>query len=280
MLDTLDRREFIGGVTALASFTAMMGYAQAEPIKTDTSNLNFGTVNVTGADGAVFAVYVAHNGRPGPVPVVVVIHDIFRIWPYTQDICHRLAKLGYLALCPDLFSRKGDTSTLKDQAALMAVVRTVDDATVKTDLDATFAWAVANGGDKDRLGVSGWCWGGRHAWLYAEQTPSLKAAAAWYGLLNFAQLPFQPHDPADLTADLKVPTLGLYGGKDGSNPPEILEAMRTALGKTRVDTEIIVYPEAGHAFHNDYRASYREDDAKDAWNKMLKWFTNHGLTNT
>jgi len=274
---TLERRTFLMGAAASVGYAAITQPVRADAIVTDTDGISVGMVGIAASDGAQMPAYVAHINGPGPLPVVLVVQEVFGLHDYIRDICRRLAKFGYYAIAPDLYFRQGDATTITDMKALMALVGSVDDTQVKNDLDSAFAWMLANGGDPNRTAITGFCWGGRQTWLYAEQTPSLKAAAAWYGPLKAAKLPFQPHNPIDMVAKLKVPTLGLYGGKDGLNPMDDVEALRTALANGTSGSQIVVYPNAGHAFHADYRPDYIPTDAIDAWQKMLAWFKSHGV---
>jgi carboxymethylenebutenolidase len=274
---SLERRTFLTGVAASVGYAVLTQPVNAQAITTDTDGISVGMVQLTASDGAALPAYVAHTNAPGPLPVVLVVQEVFGLHDYIRDICRRLAKAGYFAIAPDLYFRQGDATTITDMKALMAIVSSVDDGQVKNDLDTALAWTLANGGDPNRTAITGFCWGGRQAWLYAEQTPSLKAAAAWYGPLTTAQLPFQPHNPIDQVANLKVPTLGLYGAKDKNIKVDDVEALRTALATSGSGSQIIVYPDAGHGFHADYRPTYNQKDAEDGWVKMLAWFKAHGV---
>lgn len=280
MPEAIDRRVFLSAVAAAASvgYAVLTQPATAAAITTDTTGITGGMVTLKASDGVDLPAYVAKPDHAGPYPVVLVVQEIFGLHDYIRDICRRLAKLGYMAIAGDLYVRQGDATKITDMDVLFStIVNKVADDQVLADIDTTLAWALANGGDKDRVGITGFCWGGRQAWLYAEQRPTLKAAAAWYGLLGFAKPPLRPHNPIDLAAGLRVPTIGLYGGADKGIPIEQIEQLRKALKANPVDTDIIVYPGVGHAFHADYRPSYNEAAAKDAWAKMLAWFDAHGL---
>lgn len=224
----------------------------------------------------------AWHARPqhasGPLPVVIVIQEIFGVHEHIRDICRRLALEGYLAVAPELYFRQGDPNEYTDiQALLSNLVSKVPDAQVLADLDHVANWAGRNGGDAHRLMVTGFCWGGRIAWLYAAHNPQLKAAVAWYGKLTGDKTLNSPTQPVDVATELTAPVLGLYGALDGSIPLESVETMRQALRAANADkTEIVVYPDAGHAFNADYRPSYHEASAKDGWQRMLAWFARYG----
>jgi len=224
----------------------------------------------------------AWHARPkevsGPLPVVIVIQEIFGVHDHIRDICRRLALEGYLAVAPELYFRQGDASEYTDiQALLSNLVSKVPDAQVLADLDHVANWAGRNGGDAHRLMVTGFCWGGRIAWLYAAHNPQLKAAVAWYGKLVGDKTLNSPTHPVDIATELTAPVLGLYGAQDTGIPLESVETMRQALRAANADkTEIVVYPDAGHAFNADYRPSYHEASAKDGWQRMLAWFAQYG----
>lgn len=212
-----------------------------------------------------------------PLPVVIVIQEIFGVHEHIKDLCRRLAHDGFLAIAPELYFRQGDPSRYEDiQALLTELVAKVPDAQVLADLDHVANWAARNGGDPHRLMATGFCWGGRIAWLYAAHNPQLKAAVAWYGKLTGDKTLNSPKHPVDIATDLNAPVLGLYGAQDTSITQESVETMRQALRAANANAEIVVYPEAGHAFNADYRPSYHEASAKDGWQRMLAWFTRYG----
>ncbi|EMH4165251.1 dienelactone hydrolase family protein [Pluralibacter gergoviae] len=219
----------------------------------------------------------AWQARPknakGPLPVVIVIQEIFGVHEHIRDLCRRLANEGYLAVAPELYFRQGDPNDYADIPSLIeGLVAKVPDSQVLADLDHVASWAARNGGDASRLLVTGFCWGGRIAWLYAAHNPQLKAAVAWYGRLTGDKTLNSPRHPVDVAVDLTAPVLGLYGAKDDGIPLESVETMRHALRAANAAAEIVVYPEAGHAFNADYRASYHEASAQDGWQRMLAWF--------
>jgi carboxymethylenebutenolidase len=274
----LSRREMM--VTTLAvGFAAATRPVRADTvITTDAEGLTAGEVRIAVADGEIPA-YRAMPATGGPHPVVLVVQEIFGVHEHIKDVCRRFAKTGYCAVAPELYARQGDVSGMTDYREIFTqVVNKVPDAQVMSDLDAAVAWAAKSGaGDADRLAVTGFCWGGRVTWLYAAHNPRLKAGVAWYGRLAGQGTELQPKYPIDLAADLKAPVLGLYGGQDQGIPLEDVERMRAALAAARQPSEIVVYPEAPHGFHADYRPSYRPSDARDAWDRCLAWFRRHGV---
>jgi carboxymethylenebutenolidase len=271
----LSRRHFV--VTSLASgFVLAVEPVSAQTITTDTNGLNASEIKIPVQDGEIPG-YMAMPGSGAPFPTVLVIHEIFGVHEHIKDVCRRLAKLGYLAVAPALYAREGDVSNLHDiQEIISKVVSKVPEPQVASDLDSTVAWAKDSGlGDASRLGITGFCWGGRQVWLYAAHNPDVKAGVAWYGPLQRPKSANTPTNPTDLAADIKVPVLGLYGGADAGIPVAQVEAMREALkGKP---SEIVVYPDTPHAFFADYRPSYRPEQAKDGWSRLQAWFKQHGV---
>ena len=273
----LNRRSFM--VTALgAGFAlAVQPTAAQSPIKTDTEGLTADEIKVPVSDGEMVA-YRAMPVATKKAPVVLVVSEIFGVHEHIADVCRRLAKQGYLAIAPELFARYGDPRKIASVPDILStVIAKTPDAGVMADLDACVAWAGKNGGDLARLAITGFCWGGRIAWLYAAHNPRLTTAVAWYGRLDGEINERTPKYPLDLAAQVKAPALGLYGGKDQGIPPEDVESMRVALKKAGSKSEIHVYPDAPHAFHADYRPSYRKDAAEDGWKRMLEWLRRHGV---
>jgi carboxymethylenebutenolidase len=273
---TPTRRQFI--VTSLATgFALAVQPVTAQTITTDTEGLEAGEVKVTTKDGEMPA-YRAMPKTGGPFPTVLVVQEIFGVHEHIKDICRRFAKAGYLAVAPELYARQGDVSNLSSiQDIIGKVVAKVPDAQVMADLDAAVAWAATSKGDTARLGITGFCWGGRIVWLYAAHQPRLKAGVAWYGRLVGQASEMTPKHPVDIAADLNAPVLGLYGGKDQGIPLDTVEKMRTALKAAGKSTsEIIVYPDGQHGFHADYRPSYGKQDAADGWRRLLEHFKKHG----
>jgi carboxymethylenebutenolidase len=235
-------------------------------------------VKIPVSDGAIPG-YRAMPASGGPFPTVLVIQEIFGVHEYIKDICRRLAKLGYFAVAPALYARQGDVSTMTDIGEIMkTVVSKVPDAQVSSDLDATVAWARHTGkADTRRLGVTGFCWGGRQTWLYAEHNRHLKAAVAWYGFLAGPTDALHPQNPTDLAANLKCPVLGLYGGQDQGISQDSIAAMKAKLAAAGKTSAFVVYPDAGHGFNADYRPSYNAAAATDGWNRLQAWFKKYGV---
>jgi carboxymethylenebutenolidase len=273
----ISRRDF--AVTTLAAGFAMaVQPVSAEPITTDSKDLTAGEVKIPVKDGTVPA-YRAAPEKGGPFPTVLVVQEIFGVHEHIKDVCRRFAKLGYLAIAPELFARQGDVSKMTEiQDIITKVVSKVPDAQVMSDLDATVEWAKKDGkGDTSKLGITGFCWGGRIVWLYAAHNKNLKAGVAWYGRLTGKATELQPKHPIDIVADLKAPVLGLYGEKDTGIPVKDVEAMREALKKAEKPSEIVLFPDAPHAFFADYRPSFKKDAAEEGWKKLLAWFKKHGV---
>ena len=228
--------------------------------------------------------YAAPEGKKN-LPVILVVQEIFGVHEYIADTCRRFAKAGYLAIAPDLYARQGDASKYTDISKLMAeVVAKVPDAQVMADLDGAVQWASENGGNTKRVGITGFCWGGRVTWLYAEHSKNVKAGVAWYGRLVGAASALTPKHPVELAAALKAPVLGLYGGQDGGIPLTTVNQMKDALAeagakgnKAAKASEFVVYPQVPHAFHADYRPSYRQEAAEDGFKRALAWFKGHGV---
>lgn len=271
------RRDFV--VTALAAGFAMaVQPVSAETITTDAKGLEAGEVKVPVTDGEVPA-YRAMPASGGPFPVILVVQEIFGVHEHIKDICRRLAKVGYLAVAPELYARQGDVSKLTDfQEIISKVVSKVPDAQVLSDLDAAVAWAKKSGkGDTARLGVTGFCWGGRIVWLYSAHSKDIKAGVAWYGRLKGQTNPLQPKYPLELAGSLNAPVLGLYGGADTGIPTADVDKMKAAIKEAGKPSEIVLYPDTPHGFYADYRPSYRKEQADDAWKRMLEWFKKHGV---
>ncbi|XBS69597.1 dienelactone hydrolase family protein [Acerihabitans sp. KWT182] len=245
---------------------------------TDDTGLETGRFALPSQSDHMPAFLAKPAGGNRPLPIVIVIQEIFGVHEHIRDICRRLAKLGYLAIAPELYFRQGDPSAYNDIGELFkGLVAKVPDSQVMADLDHTAHWAATHGGDGKRLAVTGFCWGGRIAWLYAAHNPQLKAAAAWYGKLVGDKTLTTPRHPVEIVRELVAPVLGLYGGQDTGILAEHIEAMRLALNDAGADADIRVYPDAGHAFYADYRASYHAASAEDGWRRMLQWFAQHGM---
>ncbi|MES2508597.1 MAG: dienelactone hydrolase family protein [Pseudomonadota bacterium] len=263
--------------------TAMPIMAQTA-IKTSSEGLKTGEISFEVNGFKVPAFYAAPANKKN-LPVILVIQEIFGVHEYIADTARRFAKAGYLAIAPELYARQGDPSKYNEMAKLMTeVVSKVPDAQVMADLDGAVKWAGANGGNAKKVGITGFCWGGRITWLYAEQSKNVKAGVAWYGRLVGTPTPLSPTNPLDLAAGLKAPVLGLYGGQDGGIPLTTVNQMKDALAaagakgnKAAAASEFVVYPAAPHAFHADYRPSYRKDAADDGYARALAWFKANGV---
>lgn len=262
------RRSFV--VTALgAGFALAVQPVTAQTaIKTDTTGLLAGEISIDG-----LAAYRAQPAGKSHLPTVLVVSEIFGVHEHIADICRRLAKLGYLAIAPELFARYGDPRKMTNvQDILSGVVSKVPDREVMADLDACAKWAQGNGGDPARLGITGFCWGGRITWLYAAHNPAVKAGVAWYGRIDGEVNDRTTRWPLDVAGEIKGVVLGLYGGKDQGIPLDDVDMMKGALEKAGGRSQIVVYPEAGHAFNADYRPTYRKDAADDGWKRLQEWF--------
>ncbi|PSB45051.1 carboxymethylenebutenolidase [Cyanosarcina cf. burmensis CCALA 770] len=273
----ITRRNFIATATLATGFALAVQPVSAKAIATDTQELVADAVKIPVEDGEIPA-YRAQPNTGENFPVVLVIQEIFGVHEHIQDVVRRFAKLGYLAIAPELFVRQGDVAKLSNVDEIRSIVAKVPDAQVISDLDATVDWAVKSAkGNATRLGITGFCWGGRITWLYAAHNPQVKAGVAWYGRLVGNATELTPKHPVDVASTLKVPVLGLYGGKDTGIPLDTVEQMRDRLKSSSSKSEIIVYPDAAHAFFADYRPSYREREALDGWQKLQAWFKQHGV---
>ena len=271
----LARRGFV--MTSLISgFSLATQVVEAQVIHTDTTGLDAGEIKIPVKDGELPG-YYARPATGTTFPIILVNEEVFGVTEYIKDVCRRFAKLGYLAVAPEIYARIADLSKITDGAQITAVVTAKPDAELMTDLDSTLVWAAQNKGDTGRMGEIGFCRGGRTVWLYATHNPNLKAAVAFYGVLGGNRTPIQPHTALDVADQIKCPLLGLYGGKDAIIPVEMVreaEAKAKAAGKT---VQIVIYPDAPHGFHADYRPSYRPADAEDGWKRALAWFKTYGV---
>lgn len=271
------RRGFV--VTTLASgFALAVQPISADTITTDTDDLLAGEVKIPVSDGQMPA-YRAQPATGADFPVILVVQEIFGVHEHIKDICRRLAKIGYLAVAPELYARQGDVSKLTDFGEIISkVVSKVPDAQVMSDLDATAAWAAKSSkGSATKLGITGFCWGGRIVWLYSAHNPNLKAGVAWYGRLVGMKDDLHPQHPLDIVPALKAPVLGLYGEADTGIPVDTVEQMRESLKKADNPSEIVLFPDTPHGFHADYRPSYRKQQAEDGWKRLREWFLKHGV---
>jgi carboxymethylenebutenolidase len=277
LIPDVNRREFVATSLA-AGFALAVQPVTAQTITTDTKGLEAGEVKIPTKMGEIPA-YRAMPQSGSPFPTVLVVQEIFGVHEHIKDVCRRFAKLGYLAIAPEMYARQGDVSQLKDiQEIISKVVSKVPDAQVMSDLDAAVAWAKKTGhGNTAKLGITGFCWGGRIVWLYAAHNPDLKAGVAWYGRLVGQTNELQPKYPLDLVKELKAPVLGLYGGADQGIPNDTVEKMQKALKDAKKPSEIVLYPDTPHGFHADYRPSYRKEKAEDGWKRLQEWFKKHGV---
>jgi len=271
------RRGFV--MTSLASgFAVASSPVLAQAITTDTQGLVAGEVSIPTADGKVPA-YHARPAKAGKHPVVLVVQEIFGVHEHIKDVVRRYAKMGYYAIAPELFARQGDVSKMTDIGAILGqVVSKVPDAQVCADLDAAIAFAKASGhANAERVGLVGFCYGGRIAWVYANHNPKLKAAVAYYGLLEGMKSDIKPKDPIDIAADLKVPVLGLYAALDNYIKPAAVEKMTASLRGSGSDSEIVVFPNVDHGFNADYRPTYDKTAATYAAKLAKDWLKDHGV---
>jgi carboxymethylenebutenolidase len=272
----ITRRKFV--VTTLAvGFALAARPLYAATIVTESTGLKAGEIVIPTNDGRMPA-YRAMPANGRALPVILVVQEIFGVHEHIKDLCRRLAKLGYLAVAPELYARQGDVSRLSGIDEIVKVVSKVSDAQVLSDLDATAAWAKESGeGNPEKLGITGFCWGGRIVWLYAAHNPTLKAGVAWYGRLIGTPSDLQPQHPIDVVSALKAPVLGLYGGEDKGIPPDTVERMERELKNAGSLSQIVVYPNTPHGFNADYRPSYRKEQADNGWKRLQEWFTQHGV---
>lgn len=274
------RREFVRGSLGTGFAAAVLPVMAQTVVKTDAQGLEAGEVTISVGDFRMPAYRAAPAGARN-APVVLVVSEIFGVHEYIADVARRFAKLGYFAIAPELFIRQGDAGAYGEVAKLLAeVINKVPDAQVMGDLDASVAWARTQGADTSKLGVTGFCWGGRITWLYSAHNPAVKAGVAWYGRLVGPASPLTPAHPVDLAGKLHGPVLGLYGGQDGGIPLDTVDKMKSSLAAgspAARRSEFVVYPDAPHAFHADYRPSFRKEAAEDGWKRSVAWFKTHGV---
>ncbi len=273
------RRGFIA-TTVGSGFAAAVMPVTAQAINTTSDGLTVGEVTIP-AGGFKLPAYRAMPAGKTELPIVLVVSEIFGVHEHIADVARRFAHLGYLAIAPELFVRQGDAQSYGEIARLIAeVISKVPDAQVMGDLDACVEWAGANGGDTKRLGITGFCWGGRITWLYAAHSAKLKAGVAWYGKLVGAPNALQPKNPVDIAGQLQAPVLGLYGGADSGIPLDTVEKMKAALAAgspAARKSKFVVFPDAPHAFHADYRPSFRKAAAEEGWKRCVAWLRDHGV---
>jgi carboxymethylenebutenolidase len=274
----VSRRGFMTASAAVAAgYTLATGPVRADVIRTDTEGLDAGDTTIKVADGEMPGYYARPKGAVRP-PVVLVAMEIFGLHEYIKDVTRRLAKLGVFAVAPDYYFRKGvDLTKITEIKDLLPIVNAKPDAELLSDLDATVAWAKAQGGDTSHLGIIGFCRGGRTVWEYAARSTDLKAGVAFYGPPVDPQNPAWPKSPMQLAPDMKAPVLGLYGAEDQGIPVAQVEAFKKALADDKKTAEFKIYPGAPHGFHADYRTSYRKEAAEDGWNQMQAWFKKYGV---
>jgi carboxymethylenebutenolidase len=267
----VSRRGFMTASAAVAAgYTLAAGPVRADVIKTDTEGLDAGDIKIKVADGEMPSYFARPKGVTNP-PVVLVAMEIFGLHEYIKDVVRRLGKLGAFAVAPDYYFRKGDLTKVTEMKDLLPLVNAKPDAELLSDLDSTVAWAKAQGGDTTRLGIIGFCRGGRTVWEYAAHSPQLKAGVAFYGPPVDPPNPLWPKSPTQLAPEMKAPVLGLYGGADTGIPVATVEALKEALAANKKTAEFKIYPDAPHGFHADYRGSYRKEAAEDGWNQMQAW---------
>lgn len=276
----MSRRGFVVSSLAAGFALAVQPVMAQTAITTGAEGLEASEVKIPVKDGEMPA-YRARPLKGKNWPTVLVVQEIFGVHDYIKDICRRLAHQGYLAIAPELYARYGDPRKYEDvQQLLRELVSKVSEDQVLADLDACAAWAHEQGGDPARLGITGFCWGGRIAWLFCAHHPKVKAGVAWYGRLEGEKTPLTPRNPLDIVGELKAPVLGLYGGADAGISQESVEKMRKALSQGSAAakaSEIKVYDGAPHAFHADYRPSFRREAAEDGWKRLLEWFKQKGV---
>ncbi len=278
------RRTAIKAALGVGYAASAMPIMAQTAIKTSSEGLKTGETSYEVNGFKVPAFYAAPAGKTN-LPVILVIQEIFGVHEYIADTARRFAKAGYLAIAPELYARQGDPAKYAEIAKLMAeVVSKVPDEQVMADLDGAVKWADANGGNIKKVGITGFCWGGRITWLYAAQSKNVKAGVAWYGRLVGSPSALTPKHPLELVAGLKAPVLGLYGGQDGGIPLTSVNQMKDALAEAGAKgnaaakaSEFVVYPAAPHAFHADYRPSYRKEAADDGFKRALEFFKRHGV---
>ena len=286
LLDTSSTKHTATRRTALkvalgVGYTAAAGDIMAQTaVKTSSDGLKTGEITVE-VNGFKVPAYMASPAGKTNLPVILVIQEIFGVHEYIADTARRFAKMGYLAIAPELFARQGDPTKYNVMADLIKeVVSKVPDAQVMADLDGMVAWAAANGGDASKIGITGFCWGGRITWMYAAHNKAVKAGVAWYGRLEGAPNPLTPTNPIDVVSNINGPVLGLYGGADTGIPVASVDKMKAALkdgSAAAKKSEFVIYDGAPHAFHADYRPSYRKEPAEDGFKRALDWFKANGV---
>jgi carboxymethylenebutenolidase len=271
------RRGFMASSVAAGFALSVQPVVAQTMIRTDTQGLTAGDIKIPTADGSIPG-YFARPATGDRFPVVLVAPEIWGAHEHIKDVARRLAKAGYLAVVPEVYARQGDPQKAPDIQAVLKIANAKPDTQEMSDFDAALAWAVKEGrGDPKRVAITGFCRGGRTTWMYSAHNPSLKAGVAWYGPVAGKPSDLMPKNPLDVAADINVPVLGLYGGADQGIPNDTVDRMYAALKSRNKPSEIIIYEGMPHAFHADYRPSYRKETAEDAWKRMLAWFKKHGV---
>ena len=278
------RRDFMAGSIASGFALAAQPICAQTVIQTSTLDLDHGMAQIPTDSGNIPAYWampsrMSNPGRWSSMPIILVVQEIFGVHEHIKDVARRFANQGYLAVAPELYHRQGDVSQLKDNKEIFAkVVSKVPDQQVMRDLDAAVRWAELLGGSRYKLGITGFCWGGRITWLYAAHNDYVKAGVAWYGRLTGDKNEMNPTHPIDVVSNIKPPVLGLYGGADAGIPNNTVEQMNAALKKAQKPSMIHLYPDTPHAFHADYRPSYRRNEAMDGWERAIGWFKKNGVS--
>ncbi|BEV46539.1 dienelactone hydrolase family protein [Afipia carboxidovorans] len=277
-ISPLSRRGFMtASVAVAAGYTLAAGPVRADVIVTDETGLETGNATIKVMGGDMPGYFARPKGVPNP-PIVLVAMEVFGLHEYIKDVTRRLGKLGAFAVAPDYYFRAGtDLTRIKDIPQLMPIVNAKADSELLSDLDATAAWAVSQGGDGNRLGIIGFCRGGRAVWEYAAHSTQLKAGVAFYGSLVDPPNPLWPKSPTQLAGEMKAPVLGLYGAEDQGIPVAQVDAMKAALAAAGKTAEFRIFPGAPHGFHADYRPSYRKEPAEQAWADMQAWFKKYNV---
>jgi carboxymethylenebutenolidase len=272
-----DRRGFMA-TSVVAGFALSVQPVMAQTmIVTDTQGLAAGDIRIPTRDGSIPG-YFARPATGDKFPVILVAPEIWGAHEHIKDVARRLAKRGYLAVVPEVYARQGEPQKLPNVQEVLKLANSKPDAEMMADFDAALAWAVKDGrGDPARVGITGFCRGGRTTWLYAAHNPKIRAGVAWYGPLTGNTGALTPRNPLDLVAEMNVPVLGLYGGADQGIPNDAVDKMYGMLKAMNKPSEIIIYEGMPHAFNADYRPTYRKETAEDAWRRMLEWFRKHGL---
>jgi len=280
------RRKFLRNTSAIGIGLGFASVAQptfSQVIQTDFAGIKAGEETIVDGKDELYAYVARPAGGQSKLPIVIVASEIFGVHEHIADIARRFAKRGYLAIAPEFFTRAGDPTSLGTMAEIMSqIVAKTPDKQVMGDIELAIKWAGTRGGDANRVGVTGFCWGGRITWLACAKLPQVRAGVAWYGRLVGDKSENFPEHPVDLASQLKAPVLGLYGGKDTGISLETVEQMKKALAavpgnKAAATSRFEIYPDAPHAFHADYRATYQAGPAKDGWDKCLNWFAQHGV---